>query len=88
MSIRDLRYVVAVADTLNFHAAARRCCVTQPTLSIQVRKFESYLGVELFERSRVGVRVTRAGRQVVELARIAIDAYDDMRRIGRARRFA
>lgn len=86
MSIRDLRYIVALADTLNFHSAARRCCVSQSTLSIQVRKLEDYLGVSLFERDRTHVEITRMGRQAVELARIAVDAYDDMRRLARKRR--
>ncbi len=82
MTVRDFRYLVAVADCLNFHEAARRCHVTQSTLSIQVRKLEGYLGVECFERNRSGVRVTPAGRELVRHARELVEAFERMREIG------
>ena len=81
MSIRDFRYLSAVADCLNFHEAARRCHVTQSTLSIQLRKLEGYLGVECFERNRGGVRVTPAGRELVRHARELVESFERMRRI-------
>ena len=49
MSIRDLRYIVALAETLSFHRAAERCCVTQSTISTQLKKTEDYLGVVVFD---------------------------------------
>ncbi|EQD70451.1 Bacterial regulatory protein, LysR domain protein [mine drainage metagenome] len=84
MTIRDFRYLIAVADCLNFHEAARRCHVTQSTLSIQLRKLEGYLGAECFERNRGGVRVTPAGRELVRHARELVDSFERMRRIGAA----
>jgi LysR family hydrogen peroxide-inducible transcriptional activator len=84
LTIRDFRYLIAVADCLNFHEAARRCHVTQSTLSIQLRKLEGYLGAECFERNRGGVRVTPAGRELVRHARELVDSFERMRRIGAA----
>lgn len=73
-SFRDLQYIVAVAEELNFHKAALRCCVTQSTLSIQLKKCEEYLGVELFHRTQQSVALTHEGVEVVALARVALDA--------------
>jgi LysR family hydrogen peroxide-inducible transcriptional activator len=78
MSMRDLRYVVTLADELNFSRAAERCHVSQSTLSIQVRKLEEYLGVAIFERSQRHVRITEDGREIIELARVAVSALDRM----------
>ena len=50
MNLRDLRYLVALADERHFGKAAERCFVSQPTLSAQIRKLEDYLGVPLVER--------------------------------------
>ena len=73
-SFRDLQYIIAVAEELNFHKAARRCCVTQSTLSIQLKKCEEYLGVELFRRTQHSVALTNEGVEVVAFARVALDA--------------
>ena len=73
-SFRDLQYIVAVAEELNFHKAALRCCVTQSTLSIQLKKCEEYLGVELFHRTQHSVALTHEGVEVVAFARVALDA--------------
>ncbi len=73
-SFRDLQYIVAVAEELNFHRAALRCCVTQSTLSIQLKKCEDYLGVELFRRTQHSVALTDEGVEVVAFARVALDA--------------
>jgi LysR family transcriptional regulator, hydrogen peroxide-inducible genes activator len=72
LSLRQLQYVVAVADTLGFHKAAVRCHVSQPTLSAQVQQFEAVLGVRIFERDRRRVLVTSAGADVVARARRAL----------------
>ena len=50
LKLKDLRYLVAVADTRHFGRAAERCFVSQPTLSTQLKKLEDYLGVQLIER--------------------------------------
>ena len=51
MNIRDLQYFVAVAELEHFGQAADQCCVSQPTLSGQIKKLEEQLGVTLFERT-------------------------------------
>ena len=71
----ELQYIVAVAEELNFHKAALRCCVSQSTLSIQLKKCEAYLGVTLFRRTHHSVALTPEGVDVVAFARIAPGAY-------------
>jgi LysR family hydrogen peroxide-inducible transcriptional activator len=78
LSLRQLQYVVAVADTLGFHKAAARCHVSQPTLSSQVQQLESVLGVRLFERDRRRVLVTSAGTDIVARARRVLVEVDDL----------
>ncbi len=56
IKLKDLRYLVTVADTGHFGQAAERCFVSQPTLSAQLKKLEDYLGVKLIERQPVRVR--------------------------------
>jgi LysR family hydrogen peroxide-inducible transcriptional activator len=68
-TLRQLEYLVAVADTRHFGRAAERVHVTQPTLSEQLRALEQRLGVQLVERSRSNVVVTPLGFEVVEIAR-------------------
>jgi LysR family hydrogen peroxide-inducible transcriptional activator len=68
-TLRQLEYLVAVADSRHFGRAAERVNVTQPTLSEQLRTLEQRLGVELVERSRSNVVVTPLGFEVVEIAR-------------------
>ena len=69
MNLRDLRYLVALADERHFGQAAERCFVSQPTLSAQIRKLEEYLGVPLVERQPKRVALTETGVKVVERAR-------------------
>jgi len=76
MNIRDLRYIVAVADERHFGRAAAHCHVSQPALSGQIRKLEDSLGVALFERTSRAVRVTPVGERVVAQARQLIDIAD------------
>lgn len=78
LTLRQLQYVVAVADTLGFHRAAGRCGVSQPSLSTQVKQLEDVLGVVLFERDRRRVLVTPAGVAVVERARRALREVEDL----------
>ncbi|MFO0668892.1 MAG: LysR family transcriptional regulator [Polyangiaceae bacterium] len=78
VSLRQLQYVVAVADTLDFHRAAARCHVSQPSLSAQVKQLEDVLGVAIFERDRRRVLVTPAGEAVVARARRALREVEDL----------
>ncbi len=68
MNLRDLRYLVAVAEHRHFGRAAEACFVSQPTLSTQLKKLEDTLGVTLIERSNRQVMLSPAGEQIVEQA--------------------
>lgn len=74
LSLRDLEYLVAVADHRHFGRAAARCGVSQPALSAQVRKLEAFLGVVVFERIPGRIAVTERGEAVVACARAVIAA--------------
>lgn len=76
MNLRDLKYLVALADELHFGRAAERCFVSQPTLSAQIRKLEEYLGVPLVERQPKRVSITPAGEKIVERARRVLQEAD------------
>jgi LysR family transcriptional regulator, hydrogen peroxide-inducible genes activator len=78
LKLKDLRYLVAVADTRHFGQAAARCFVSQPTLSAQLKKLEEYLGVQLVERHPRRIALTEAGTQVVARARRIIEASDEI----------
>jgi LysR family hydrogen peroxide-inducible transcriptional activator len=77
-SIRQLQYIVAVADLGGFRRAAEACHVSQPSLSAQVAYAEGALGVQIFERDRRRARVSRAGALVVEHARRVLLAMRDL----------
>ena len=78
LKLKDLRYLVAVADTRHFGQAAARCFVSQPTLSAQLKKLEDYLGVQLIERQPRRIALTEAGAQVVARARRIIESSDEI----------
>ena len=77
-SLRQLSYLVEVADLLNFRAAAEASFVTQSTLSAGIKELESVLGVELVERNPRGVRLTPAGEEVARRARTVLAAARDL----------
>ena len=77
-TLRQLQYVLAVADALSFRQAAERCHVSQPSLSAQIAEMESALGIALFERDRRGVLVTAAGQELVGRARRVLMEADDL----------
>jgi LysR family hydrogen peroxide-inducible transcriptional activator len=77
VSFKQLRYFEAVARTRHFGKAAEQCAVTQPALSMQIQQLEKTLGVQLLERSRNGVMLTEAGREIAGRAnRILADTRD------------
>jgi LysR family hydrogen peroxide-inducible transcriptional activator len=84
MNLRDLEYLVALAETRHFGRAAERCHVSQPTLSAQLRKLEAFLGVALVERRPRRLALTAAGEAVVERARRMLRDADDIRSLARA----
>ncbi len=83
MNLKDLRYLVAVADHRHFGRAAEACFVSQPTLSTQLKKLERELGVELIERSPRRVMLTAVGESVVERARVVLRETDNIRDVAR-----
>ncbi len=77
-SLRQLQYVVAIADFLSFRRAAEHCHVAQPSLSAQVSQLESALNVQLFERNKRRVMVTSAGNDFVARARTILREASDL----------
>jgi LysR family hydrogen peroxide-inducible transcriptional activator len=83
MNLRDLRYLVALADLKHFGRAAEASFVSQPTLSTQLKKFEDELGVPLIERNPRNVMLTEVGEAVVARARVMLREADEIRAIAR-----
>jgi LysR family transcriptional regulator, hydrogen peroxide-inducible genes activator len=86
IKLKDLRYLVALADTRHFGQAAERCFVSQPTLSAQLKKLEESLGVQLVERQPRRVALTQAGEAIVSRARRILEASDEMVALARTHR--
>ena len=66
MTLTELRYIVALSETGHFRRAAEQCNVSQPTLSIAVKKLEEELGISLFERARHKVSTTPVGERIID----------------------
>lgn len=73
MTLTELRYIVALQLTGHFGKAAEKCFVSQPTLSVAIKKLEEELQVALFERSRNQVRATPLGEQIIQQAQTVLD---------------
>jgi LysR family transcriptional regulator, hydrogen peroxide-inducible genes activator len=84
MNLKDLKYLVALADTGHFGKAAARTFVSQPTLSAQLKKLEEYLGVKLVERQPKNVQLTDVGKQVVVRARRMLEEGDEIVALARS----
>ena len=76
MDLRQLRYFVTLADTRNFHRAAERLNMSQPPLTVAIRKLEEELGAPLFDRGARGVTLTPAGATSLEIARATLAQAD------------
>ncbi len=81
MTLTELRYIVAVAQERHFGRAAQRCHVSQPTLSIAIKKLEEELALSLFDRSSNEVITTEAGGRIVAQARRVLDEADVIRQL-------
>ena len=81
MTLNELKYIVAVARERHFGRAAEACHVSQPTLSVAVRKLEDELGVSLFERRKGDVSLTAIGEQVVSQAQRVLEEAGNIREI-------
>lgn len=86
MTLRELRYLIALADHGHFGRAAEACHVSQPTLSTQLKKLEDYLGVMLFERTNKALHVTPVGQEIVAKARKVITEADAIIRTARQKK--
>jgi LysR family hydrogen peroxide-inducible transcriptional activator len=83
MTLSELRYIVAVAQERHFGRAAKACFVSQPTLSIAIKKLEDELGVQIFERLAGDVTLTPAGKQIAEQAQRTLEAAESVRQVAR-----
>ena len=81
MTLNELRYIVAVARTRHFGRAAEACHISQPTLSVAVRKLEEELGVVLFERVPGEITTTPTGRRIVEQAQRVLEEATVIKRL-------
>ena len=86
MNLRDLRYLVALAEHRHFGRAAEACFVSQPTLSTQIRKIEDELGVTLFERTPRRVLLTPVGVEIARRASEVLNEVEQIRAIARGTR--
>ena len=81
MTLTELRYVIAVARERHFGKAADACFVSQPTLSVSVKKLESELGVVIFERGGGEITLTPIGEDIVQQAQRVLDAANQVKEI-------
>lgn len=86
MNLRDLQYIIAVADTRHFGNAAKKCFVSQPTLSGQIKKLEDELGISIFERTNRSVEVTPVGEAILQHARNMVEQSEAIRQLAIAHR--
>lgn len=84
MTLTELRYIVALAQEQHFGRAAERCHVSQPTLSIAVKKLEEELDATLFERGKQGILPTPLGRQIVAIANQVLEQTARIRDVAEA----
>ncbi len=83
MNLRDLRYLVALAEHRHFGRAAAASFVSQPTLSTQIKKLEDELGVALVERTPRKVLLTEVGREIAQRAREVLNEVEQIKAIAR-----
>ena len=83
MTLTELKYIVAVARERHFGRAAEACFVSQPTLSVAIKKLEDELEVQLFERGNVEVSVTPVGERIVEQAQRVLEESATIREIAK-----
>jgi LysR family hydrogen peroxide-inducible transcriptional activator len=84
MTLNELRYIVAVADHKHFRKAAQSCNISQPTLSVAIRKFEEEHNVVLFERRKNEIIITPIGERIIEVAREILSKTSEIEQIAKA----
>jgi len=83
MTLNELKYIVAVAKEKHFRKASEKCFVSQPTLSVAIKKLEEELGVTLFERRKQDVLVTPIGKKIIEIAEEILERSQDIKQISK-----
>ena len=83
MTLNELRYIIAVAQTHNFRRAAEKSFVSQPALSLAIQKLEEELGVRIFERGKGKIPVTTVGLEIVEQAHRVLEEAERIRELAR-----
>lgn len=84
MTLNELRYIVAVADHKHFRKAAQSCNISQPTLSVAIRKFEEEHNIILFERRKNEIIITPTGERIIEVAREILAKANEIEQIAKA----
>ncbi|MFZ1289293.1 MAG: LysR substrate-binding domain-containing protein [Melioribacteraceae bacterium] len=76
MTLTQYSYIIAIDNYKSFASAANHCFVTQPTLSMQIKKLEDELGTVIFDRSKQPVEVTEIGKKIIEQARVVLKEHE------------
>lgn len=83
MNLRDLKYIIEVAREKNFAKAAQKVFVSQPAMSMQIKKLEETLGVNIFERDKQNFLITPIGAEIIKKAEIILRETEDMKLIAK-----
>jgi len=83
MTLNELKYIVAVAKEKHFRKASETCFVSQPTLSVAIKKLEDELGVILFERRKQDVLITPVGQKIIRIAEEILDRSKDIKQLAK-----
>lgn len=83
MNLRDLKYIVSVAKEANFARAAKKSFVSQPTLSMQIKKLEDELGIKIFERSKKKFLITKIGAEILKKAEIILHEESEIKNLAK-----
>ncbi|MFV9924493.1 MAG: LysR substrate-binding domain-containing protein [Francisella endosymbiont of Hyalomma scupense] len=81
MNTRTLEYIISVYETKSFITASEKCFVSQPALSMQIKKFEEYIGIQIFERGTKQVLITKSGMKIVNQAYKILDEVNNLKKI-------
>ena len=81
MNTRTLEYIISIYETGSFVTASEKCFVSQPALSMQIKKFEEYLGLQIFERDTKNILITKFGEEVVKRAYEIINEVKNLDKI-------
>ena len=81
MNTRTLEYIISVHETKSFITASEKCFVSQPALSMQIKKFEEFVGVQIFERNSKQIMITKVGLEIVNQAYKVLDEVSNLQKI-------